>query len=382
MFTTGSKLFLGATVTALIGAVVFGVFTDGDIAWTATIGLIGATLALGLLSGINFFVRDGNVRAFDPGALTESPAAQHANGASMWPLVAAVGGGLVVLGLVTEPVVFKAGIVVLLAAGAEWVVQNWSDRASADREYNDAIRKRMLHPLEFPVLAAVGIAVIVFSFSRIMLFVSKETGPAIFGILGALIVLVGYLFATRASVRKSVVAGVCTIAALGLVSTGVVMAIDGSREIEEYEIIETSPQVCSSNDKTEADRKSSQSIAAKSNVAATLIFQDGRLYAETIGFDGTTDTITLPAGNPSNIVFRNLDPTPVRLTASLGAFETTTLVNGKPTIDKPVTCTALVKQNAQQFMTLVFPRSSRWSLEPYTLFVPGVDGAVVKVVVP
>lgn len=382
MFTTGSKLFVGATVVALAGAIVFGIFTGGDTGVTATIGLIGATVALGFLAGINFFVRDGNVSAMAPDATTASPAAQEAPEASMWPAVGALGAGLVVVGLVTQPVVFKAGIVVLLAAIVEWMVQGWSERASSDRAYNASLRKRLLHPLEFPVLGAVVLAVIIYSFSRIMLFVSKTTGPAIFAILAALVLVAGFIIASGASIKKSAVVGVCAIAGLGLVSTGAVMAIDGEREIEEHEIIETDPEICTSNDETEADHNSSQSLAAKSNVAATIIYKEGQLYAQQIGLPEFVTTIQLPRSNPSFIVFRNLSDEEVRLTANLGAFETDTIVNGSPTVDKPLTCTALVEPDGRQFLTLTYPKSSRSSLEPYTLVVPGVEGASVEVVVP
>ena len=383
MFTTGSKLFIGATMVALIATVVFAVTTGGDTGWTATIGLISATVALAFLTGINFFVRDSNVGGMQHEAITTSAAAQVAPGASMWPVITAFGAGLVVVGLIATPVVFKAGIVVLLASMLEWTVQSWSERASSDRAYNAAIRKRLLHPLEFPVLSAVGLAVIIYSFSRIMLFLSKETGPAVFGILAALIVVAGFLFASKASVKKSVVAGVCTIAALGLVSTGAVMAIDGERSMHEHETIGADTgAICLANDETKADEKSSQSLGAKSNVAATVVFSNDDLYAQVIGLSELQRTITLSSSNPSNIVFRNLSDQTVRLTASLGAFETDTIVNGAPTVERPITCTALVEPDGRQFLTLKIPQSSRATLEPYTLFVPGVEGASIEVVVP
>lgn len=380
MFTTGSKLFIGATTVALAGAIVFGVFMGGDTGRTATIGLISCAIALAFLMGINFYVRDSNVGSLQSDATVSSSAALPAPGASMWPAIGAVGLGLIVLGLVTEPVVFKGGIVVVLAATVEWMVQGWSERASGDAEYNASIRKRILHPLEFPVLGAVGLAVVIYSFSRIMLFLSKEAGPAVFAILAALVLVGGFLFASRASLKKSVVVGVCTVAGLGLVSTGAVMAIDGQREIEEHSIIEKDPAVCSSNEESEVDHKASQTVAAKSNVAATVVFKDGRLYAQVIGIEGTQDSITLPHGNPSNIVFRNLSDETVRLTANLGSFEKD--VNGTKVTEKPVTCTALVEPDGKQFMTLLFPKSSAWSAEPYTLEVPGVEGASIEVVVP
>jgi hypothetical protein len=386
MFSTGSKLFLGATTIALIATIVFGVATGGDTYWTSMIGLISVTVALAFLTGINFFVRDSNVGSMLPDATTTSPAAQETPGNSMWPAAAALGGGLIVVGLITEPIVFKAGIVVLLACLVEWMVQAWSERASGDRAYNAGVRRRVLHPLEFPVLGAIGLAVIVYSFSRIMLYASKQAGPAIFGSMAALVLLAGFLFATRASLKRSVVAGVCTVAALGLVSTGAVMAIDGERPIEPHPTVSNDPAVCNSNEETEVDEKASQSLAAKSNVAATVFFDDGKLYAEVIGIHGPQTTITLPRSAHNYIVFRNLSDEEVRLTAHLGAFKAD--INGTPVVQKPVTCSALVEKDGRQFLELTFPKSSPppqghgASLEPYTLSVPGVDDSSIDVVVP
>jgi hypothetical protein len=386
MFSTGSKLFLGATTISLIATLAFGIFTSGDTYWTSMIGLVSVTTALVFLTAINFFVRDSNVGSMQPDATTSSAAAQETPGNSMWPAVSALGAGLLVVGLITEPIVFKAGVVALLCALVEWMVHAWSERASGDRIYNAGVRKRMLHPLEFPVLGAAGLAIIVYSFSRIMLFVSKEAGPAIFGIMAALVLVGGFLFATQATLKKSVTTGVCAIAALGLVSTGAVMAIDGERTMHDHPTVFSDPEVCASNAETEVDDRASQSLAAKSNVAATVFYDEGTLYAEVIGLAGRQSTVTLPRSTNSYVVFRNLSSEPVRLTANLGAFESD--VNGTRVLTKPVTCTALVEQDGRQFIELAFPKPSPPpighgpSLEPYTLAVPGVDGASITVVVP
>ncbi|MCX6519957.1 MAG: hypothetical protein NTZ21_04765 [Actinobacteria bacterium] len=384
MFTTGSKLFIGASVLAIVAAVAFGVSYDGAAAWTAAIGLISVSIALLFLMAINFWVRDSNVGGMDSDATTTSAAAQERPSNSMWPAVGAFGGALVAVGLVATPVVFKAGIVVLLIALFEWLVQAWADRASSDRRFNASVRGRIMHPLEFPVLGAVGLTVIIYSFSRIMLFLSKESGPAVFIIVASLITLGGFLFASRPTVKTSVIAGICTIGTLGLVSTGAVMAIDGERSMHEYPTVSTEPAVCASNEETEVDEKGSQGVAAKSNVAATIIFNaDGELYGQQVGMGEYSRTVTLQRSNPSQIMFRNLSDETVRLTANMGAFEVD--VNGTKVTEKPVTCTTLVKPDGRQMMTLVFPKSSPpngASLEPYTFVVPGVDAATVEIVVP
>ncbi len=382
MFTTGSKLFIGGSVLAVVAAIVFGVSYDGAAAWSAAIGLISVAIALMFLMGINFWVRDSNVGGMQRDATTMSAAAQGRPGNSMWPAIGAVGGALVAIGLVATPVVFKAGIVVLLIALFEWLVQAWSDRASADKRFNAAVRGRIMHPLEFPVLGAVGLTVIIYSFSRIMLFLSKEAGPAVFVILAALITVGGFLFASKATLKNSVIAGICTVATLGLVSTGAVMAIDGEREMHEHPTVSNEPAVCASNDETEVDEKGSQTVAAKSNVAATIIYNaEGQLYGQQVGTGDYSRTITLPRSTTSHIMFRNLSDEDVRLTATLGSFVTD--VNGTPVTEKPVTCTTLVEPDGRQFMTLYYPKSSAATPDdPYTFVVPGVEGASVEIVVP
>ncbi len=57
MFTTGSKLFLGATGLALASLLVFGATHGGEPGWLGTVVLIGALLALAALTAVNFFTR-------------------------------------------------------------------------------------------------------------------------------------------------------------------------------------------------------------------------------------------------------------------------------------------------------------------------------------
>lgn len=383
MFTTGSKLFIGATALSLVATIVVGTTMGGGVGWLAAVSLISLTVALGTLTGIVIFVRDANVRSTEPGATTTSAAATRAPGASMWPLVAALGVTLIAVGLITVPVVFKAGCVVLLAAVAEWMVIGWSERASASASYNADVRRRVLYPLEFPVLAAVVGAVVVYAFSRIMLFLSKEAGPIAFIVVAGLILALGVVIAARPTLRRGLVGGVCAVAMLALVGTGVATAISGQRTIETYETVATEPSVCNEPGKTAVDKKSSQSLAAKSNVTANVYLENGQLSAQVNGIAERQQTITIPRSNSTFVVFHNLDATPARLTANLGTFETD--VNGTKVLDKPVACTQLVEQDGRQFLALNFPKSSPPygpSLTPYTLTVPGIDATSITVVVP
>ena len=164
MFTTGSKLFLGATAASTVGALVWGACNGGAAGVAGVVGLAALAIAFAFLAGMNLFVRDGNVLTNTPNP-EAAGAAQRAGGNSMWPLVTAIGVGGLVIGAVSRPVVFKVSVVVLLAALAEWMIQGFAERASSDAAYNKSVRQRLLNPLEFPVLGAFVLAVIVYGFS-------------------------------------------------------------------------------------------------------------------------------------------------------------------------------------------------------------------------
>ncbi len=371
MITTGSKLLFGACALAVGAFAVLAATNGGAVGWTATIGLSAAALALVLVAVINLSARDSTVPPLEPGAAEQSAAAQRTPVASIWPLVGAAGAGLLVVGLVTYPVVFKAGLVVLLATIVEWMIHAWSERATSDAAYNAGLRQRLLHPLEFPILAAAGLTVVIYSFSRIMLFISKSSGPAIFAVVAALVLLVGVLVAYSPGLQKGVILGVSVMAGLGLVSTGAVMALDGEREIERHETAATDPAICSSNSETGFDHNASQTVAAKSNVAATLTLSGGVLSAQQDGVGGGLSSITLQRAAEANVIFVNEDAEPVRMTAQTGLAEAS------------FTCTALVEEGGRQLLTLRLSQSTPSGTDtPFYLKVPGLDSSTIAIVVP
>jgi hypothetical protein len=384
MFTTGSKLLIGGAVLATVAAVVYGLTQEGSL---GTVGLISTAVALAFLAGVNLYTRDADVSAMDPAALTQSAAAGPPPAVSMWPLVGAVGAVLLVVGLVTYPVVFVFGIIVLIAAAAEWMVQAWSERASADVHYNAGVRGRIAHPLEFPLLGAVGLAIIIYSFSRIMLFLSKASSPAVFGTIAALILVVGFVLAFRPSLRGGAVAAVATVAALGLVAGGVVAALDGEREIEPHETTGSLSDdgECLTTGETEADEHASQSVAAKANLTAEITLQDdGTLVAKNLGVTGDQDTVVVTRANPTNVLFHNESPEERRLVLDLGTRpEVDAAGDTIPDTEVPNHfCTSLTKEAGSQLLTFSIVTPSEVASSPYRFVVPGVDEAELDVVVP
>jgi hypothetical protein len=390
MFTTGSKLFLGGTVLSLVSTIVYAATTGDGQGWAGTIGLVSVTVAFAFLTGINYYMKDGNVPSMQQGATTTSAAAQPPAGRSMWPLLGALGAGLIVVGADTRPLVFKMGVVIVLATLVEWLVQAWSERASGDVQYNAGLRKRLLHPIEIPVLAAVGLAVLAYSFSRIMLWIEKSGGPVLFVVAGALVLAGGFIFANRPNLKKSVIAGVCTVGALGLVSVGAVAAIDGQRKIHEYPTTSfENSEVCElageadDEELAEIDEKASQVVSAKSSLAAEVVLENGQLSVFVNGLQGAQKVLTLARSNPSNVLFRNLDEEHRRFTVHQGQFSTVDS-SGITDVQTPTVCTPLVEEDGEHLLTLLFPKSSEASDEgrPYTIEVPGIEGQEIEVVVP
>jgi hypothetical protein len=270
-------------------------------------------------------------------------------------------------------------------------VHAWSERASGDAAYNAGLRKRLMHPIEFPVLAGVGLALLAYSFSRIMLWVEKAGGPVVFIVAGTIVLVGGFLFANRPSLKKSLTVGLCTIGTLGVVSVGAVAAIDGQRKIHVYpttsfensEVCELAGEAPEGSELAEVDEKASQTVSAESSLAVRVVLEDGQLKAFVNGLEGPQDIVYLPRSNPSNILFRNLDAEHHRFTVLQGHF-TTVDSQGIEDVAEPKVCTPLVEEDGEHLLTVLFPKSSAASDEghPYTIEVPGVEGAEIEVIVP
>ena len=376
MFTTGSKLLIGSALAAWVFAAVYGVAQGGAL---GSIGLVSAAVALSLLAGLNVFVRDSNVSAMDHEGFESAAAAQATARPALWPLLVGIGATTVTLGLVTSRAFFVLGLVAIIAGTIEWLIQGWSERASADAKYNAEARDVLVDPLELPVAAAIGAAVVVYAFSRVMLGLPSPTATvAAFAIVAALVLGVGTLVGMKRGVSKSTLTGAFSLVAVVLVAGGAVAGLNGEREIHPHE---TTGALAEENacgtEETEADENASQTVASKSNLAAEITYEGGELHADVPGFDGDFDELTLLRSNPSNVMFRNESPGHARLVIELHPEIDD---NGVP-LGPERLCTALVEEGGMQLLTVVFDRPSFAVEEGYAFVVAGSD-AEVGVVVP
>jgi hypothetical protein len=303
MFTTGSKLYLGLTAVALAILTMLGWATGWAFPVTATI--VGVAVASALIGGVVLYGRDVTAWAKAP-ADAASEARQDADapraGASLWPLVAAFGAALTVVGLVVDRRLFLLGLAFAAIALVEWVVQDWSERASADPAYNRKVRGRLLHPLEFPILGALVLGLVLFGFSRVMLAIPDAVGSTVvFIAVATLIFTVAIVLVLRPSAGRVVLGSVLGLGAIAALAGGAAGVGAGEREFEHHETAS-----CAAKGEEESGSKE---VSSKAGVVATITLSGG-------AFDVTS--FSVPRATYSTVIFVNDDEAPAQLVIGAG----------------------------------------------------------------
>jgi len=380
MITTGSKFLYGLGSATSIAAILWFIANDGGSIGVVSLAFLA--VALFFMGAIASFVRDGHVLSTDTDAHASSNAAQRNVGRSWFPVGTAFSAGMVAIGLVSSPGIFKVGICLLFAMLGQWLIKNWSDRASSDVAYNEKVRAWVVHPLEIPVGGAIILAIIVLSFSRIMLSLSKESGLIVFSVMAALVLTFGSMVSVRRGANRRVIGAVAGVVLVALSGTGIAFALDGER----HELVEAAAEdhfahrACG-EEAEETDEDAARSVSAKSSVAATVVLRDGRLFAEMDGWNGELTSITLQRSNPSTILFVNEDDHEHRMVVEYGKI-VEDLGGGVSKDTVLEACTSLITKGGTQAVSIVIPKPSFASEEPYSITVPGVEGASIEIQVP
>ena len=414
MITTGSKFLIGSAVMATIAAIVYGITQDGVM---GTVGLASAAISLVVIATLNVMLRDSNVFVDDPAPVETAAAAKVAPDASVWPLAFAFGGVVVAVGLVTYQPILVIGLVVLLVTGAEWAVKAWSEGASSDAALNADVRSRFSNPLEYPVGGAVAIGIIIYGFSRVMLWLSKTNTIVAFAVVGAIVLAIGFAIAFRPTMKSGAIGGTMAIGAVAVVVAGAAAGLDGQRDIPEFETTAiwqeealAHPEeyaasaeegehpeglICESPEEfPEADEDVSQTVAAKSGTYQIFLTEAGELAFDVPGpkVDGA-EGITLQRSSPTNFIFRNDYDEHARLSVDLGTVEVTDEETGEPEVQPEQICTTLIEPGGAQLLTLTVGAPSvlfdgtpnangPGDADGYWFFVPGVDTAKLELIVP
>ena len=393
MFTTGSKLLIGGSVLATVAAFAYGISQNEAL---GIVGLISAALALALLASFNVWARDSNLSAMDTTAIATSDAARNPPGASIWPMIFALGGAVLVVGLITQQTVFTVGVVIIFAAGAQWMVQDWAEASTADSAVAANVRSRIANPLEYPLLGVLTVGLIAVAFSRVMLWLSKTNTVIAFVLLASLVALIAFFFAFRPSIKRGVISGALGLGAVAIVASGVAAGVDGERDIHVHETTGgEAAYVCDSPEEFEVDEKASQTVATKASTYTITLTSGGELTYDVPGpLVSGSDVMDLPRSNPNNIVFRNDSDEEHRLTVDLGfapveeeeeeagghgGEEGPETVDGElvEKSDRKLECTTLIEPGGAQLLTLEIDVPS---IDPeiadaggYRFYVPGTD---------
>ena len=417
MFTTGTKFLIGASVVALIATLVYGIGQDGVL---GTVGLASATVGLMALTTLNAILRDSNVFIDDEAPVESTAAAKRAPGAAIWPLGFAFGAVVVAVGLVSYQPIVVIGLVALLATGGEWAVQAWAESASGDPEHNAAVRNRLSNAIEYPVGAAVGIGVIVYSFSRVMLWLSSKTGTTVaFAITASVVLVVAFIISFRRKIKPGALGGVMAFGAVAVVSAGAITGIDGERDIPVFETTSVWQEeailhpeeyaegaaegkhpaglICESPEEfPEADERASETVASKSGTYTVLLTEDDALAFDVPGpIEEGAAGITIQRSNPTNVIFRNDSDEHRRLSLDLGVVPVEIEEGGETVeIEAPnQICTTLIEPGGAQLLTVLAPEPSFAYADVesrngppggtgFWFFVPGVETAKLQVIVP
>lgn len=276
MITRGSKYFFGAAAVAYLAALLYGflsgasahggvfaVFSDGDIVnsivgpisfgWKGWVGdQIGYSILMGfagtmlVLGGFTSAFRDGSPERLAElqGATVEQGEITGARvdlriptpqGSSVWPIFAAFSAGIAIVGLAYSTVLFGIGAAGLAIAAVEWTVKSWSELATGDPARNREIRDHLMHPLEVPIGATLGILLVIFCVSRVLLAVPKIGAVFFIIIFATFIFMIAILLASRPDLKRTVVVASVVVFGILIILGGIIGGVVGQRAPEHHD---------------------------------------------------------------------------------------------------------------------------------------------------
>ncbi len=244
MFTWGSKYLFAISLFGLLAAVAYGLVTGGDLVGVLSAGykggvgahfgytvLLFAAATAFVLGTIAVIARDGD--AEDMAALAGTdivPAVTQPADPAFWGLLSAFGLASVIIGVSLERVFLYLGVAVFFVVLIQWMVHAWSDRASGDPEVNRVIRQRVIGPIEVPLMATLGVAVVVLGISRIFLAAPSKVWSVVAGTIITVILFGAAVLLSKVQVKRSVMSAIIVVGAFAVLAGGIVGAAVGERD--------------------------------------------------------------------------------------------------------------------------------------------------------
>lgn len=202
LIPTGLKLYIGIAVAAAGAAIIGGYTSGGGLTGPISAGYkggIGDHVSYVVLAGVAFsslivgglltYFRDVDAEEVARAMGTDAvPIGQRPVAESVWPGVAGVGVGFLMVGMAVSAAVTGIGIVILAIVAFEWTMTAWADRVTGDPKTNIALRDQLMGPFEVPLLGLLAGGVLVLAASRIFLRF-PGTGAVILGAVLSVVIL-------------------------------------------------------------------------------------------------------------------------------------------------------------------------------------------------
>ena len=224
MLTPTSKVFLPVSGVALLLGAIYKILTGDVLGGILFVMVAAVAFVLGvLLSTVRENELAPAVAADAPPPGVRAVAVAPVPGGGVWSGVAGVALGLLVLGLIDNPLFTAAAAIVGLIAAAGWLARASSESTG---------RLISLMPVGMPVMGLLTIASVMFFLSRILLAVPKEASTIIAIAVGILILGTASTFAVRPAISSRTIMACMVVGALVMVGGGVAAAAHGERKAE------------------------------------------------------------------------------------------------------------------------------------------------------
>ena len=244
----GVKLY-GTIAVVALGAAALGGYTSGGTIvgpisagylggigdWISYVVLVGVAFVSLIVGGLLTYFRDADAEAVAASmGQSMAPVGQRPVAASIWPIIAGIGAGFLMVGMAINAAITGVGLVILGIVAFEWTMTAWADRATGDQATNIALRGQIMGPFEVPLLGLMMAGVVVIAVSRILLAVSELGAVVVAGVVALIVMGIGILAAQGRNVSRNLLTGLAGVVMLGVLAGGVWGATEGTRVIEEH----------------------------------------------------------------------------------------------------------------------------------------------------
>ena len=155
-------------------------------------------------------------------------------GASVFPLLAAVGLVATAVASTIGGPAFYVGLALLLAAAGGWLGQAFAEHPLATPRLGDRVSRRATSPFTYPVLGVLLGAVIALSFSRLYLTITEAAAIVVSGLVATVLFVSCLVLASGRNTGRRLTGGLAGLALVLVVGVGAASATRGERVIEHY----------------------------------------------------------------------------------------------------------------------------------------------------